>query len=303
MFCMHIPNINFKKAFQSLAAPPAAPGAAPVAAPPPAAPVHAAYAESDEAFLTRLYQQELGRAPDPGGFQSNLQALRGGVPRDAMLQAFRNSDEYKQKHLGFHPLTGLGNLCKAIYNTVASWFTGVMPAPGTPGTQPTRGMTPPIPGTIQVPAVNAYGDAIDLRSVNFNGAMSIADWQVTSRLTNVNVDRSRDTVTTEHTKAGQWPTHDFFGDANAPVEGNQWFFANINGQWYGGAGNWLRPGQTVKGTNVDNIGPDQFYNGRDPLKSWRPRSGEMVGIAVSMPARAGQWTGTERSNIVMVRWP
>ncbi|MDB5097394.1 MAG: hypothetical protein JWM80_1815 [Cyanobacteria bacterium RYN_339] len=58
----------------------------------------------------------------------------------------------------------------------------------------------------------------------------------------------------------------------------------------------------MKGVNVSDMGADTFYD-TEPLKSWKPKSGELVGFAVSTPARAGQWGKAERSNVVLVRWP
>jgi hypothetical protein len=38
------------------------------------------------------------------------------------------------------------------------------------------------------------------------------------------------------------------------------------------------------------------------LDGWIPQPGEMVGVCVSTPARAGQLGIAERSNIVLVQW-
>jgi hypothetical protein len=165
------------------------------------------------------------------------------------------------------------------------FVTAATPAP-TPGPGPSPG-----PG----PAPN---DAIDLRSVTIVKGENITNWAVTSTLTNVSVGNGQ--ICTGHTMAGRWPPQIWFDQAGVYVEGNQWIFANINGKWYGGAGEWLRPGQTCK--PVDKPGPDVFYDA-PPLRDWTPRSGELVGVAVSTPARAGQWGIAERSNIVLIRWP
>jgi hypothetical protein len=42
-----------------------------------------------------------------------------------------------------------------------------------------------------------------------------------------------------------------------------------------------------------DVGCGVFYDS-EPLKSWRPAHGELVGVAVSAPAR---------SNVVLVAWP
>ena len=130
--------------------------------------------------------------------------------------------------------------------------------------------------------------------------VSIADWEITSNISGVSFGSAE--VCTPHSKSGQWPKLDFFGDKETKVEGNMWIFAFINGHWVGGAGHWLRPGQTCKGTNLNEVGPDLYYDA-PPLRNWSPCHGELVGFAVSAPARAGQWGTAERSNVIMVHWP
>ena len=90
-----------------------------------------------------------------------------------------------------------------------------------------------------------------------------------------------------------WPVKD-------GLEGNPWIFVNMNGKWYGATFEWLAPGQQCKGIHAGNIGE---HIGRSPLSSWRPRSGELVGLMVSARARFQADTVRERSNVVMVRWP
>ncbi|HUL74652.1 MAG TPA: hypothetical protein VLT86_16195 [Vicinamibacterales bacterium] len=167
----------------------------------------------------------------------------------------------------------------------------------TPAAAPTPapGPTPPPGGSV------APGDQLDLRTVVYVLGPNISTWAQTSTVTSTTTqDHS---LCINHTKQGQWPTVPFFGDPGTLIEGNQWIFANINGTWYGGAGDWLRPGQACKDVTAANIGSDGFYNW-EPLKSWSPRPGETFGLAVSTPARA--WpdmrTVDERSNVVLVKW-
>lgn len=121
--------------------------------------------------------------------------------------------------------------------------------------------------------------------------VDVSRWPVTSTLKGVSFDGL---LCMPHTKAGQWPV------VNG-VEGNPWVIVNIGGRWYASTFEWLRRGQICKGINADNIGP---HTKNDPLRSWRPKSGELVGFMVSTHAR---WSADspvqERSNIVMVRWP
>lgn len=152
----------------------------------------------------------------------------------------------------------------------------------------------------KLPAKLPNGDAIDLKKTAVVKGVRIDDWKITSKLTSVKF--GKDEVCTPHSKSGQWPTAPFFGDPATPVEGNMWMYAYLDGRWVGGAGHWLRPGQTCKGGNLWEVGPDVYYDA-DPLKHWTPCPGEYVAFAVSAPARAGQWTVAERSNVVLVRWP
>jgi len=106
------------------------------------------------------------------------------------------------------------------------------------------------------------------------------------------------------TTSHDWPSVPFFGAVEVQVYANQWYFANINGQWYGGPGEYLRVGRgfckTGQGTNA--IGPDGGWN--TVMASWAPRVGEMVGFMISTPAR--NWPGMrsidERSDIIVQPW-
>lgn len=147
-------------------------------------------------------------------------------------------------------------------------------------------------------------DAFDLSAaIIVKGAPGVATWPMTATLDEVTI--ASEELCTYHSKAGQWPTVPFFDDPENPIEGNQWYFANIGGTWYGGAGEWLRPGQQCKIVNTDALGPDEFYGGEEPLYSWIPEPGELIGVMVSTPARAWPAMATldERSNVVLVPWP
>jgi hypothetical protein len=163
----------------------------------------------------------------------------------------------------------------------------VVTPPSTPTTPSGGGSTP------------AANDAIDLRSVTWALGENLTNWAVTSTMTGGGWSNGE--LCTPHTMAGRWPTAPFFGDYGTLIEGNQIVFAKIGGKWYGGSGEWLRPGQTCKGV-PSNMGPDTFYNASGPLSYWIPQSGEWYGLAVSMPSRAGVQTGTERSNVILVQW-
>ena len=139
-------------------------------------------------------------------------------------------------------------------------------------------------------APGSSGGGFDLRQVVWLDA-DVSSWPETSRITSASIGNPP--VCIHHTKAGKWPVKD-------GLEGNPWIFVNMNGKWYGATFEWLGPGQQCKGIHAGNIGE---HIGRSPLSSWRPRSGELVGLMVSARARFRADTVRERSNVVMVRWP
>jgi hypothetical protein len=149
---------------------------------------------------------------------------------------------------------------------------------------------------------------INLNTVNYQRFVNIANWPVTNTIIAVEQDGSPDAsppgpMCINHTKRGIWPTSDFFGDPLVQVEGNQWYFAFINGVWYGGSGENMRPNQICKqGQMSEAIGPDGTWGG--PMDTWRPRRGELVGYAMTTPARfwPSMKTLDERSNIVIQPW-
>jgi hypothetical protein len=149
-----------------------------------------------------------------------------------------------------------------------------------------RGTSPPP----SPPPPSSGGDAIDPREVTWLHA-DVSRWTVTSKITDVSIGDPP--LCIEHTKSGRWPVVD-------GTEGNPWVFAQINGRWYAGTYEWLRPGQTCKQIDAGNIGP---HVKRSPLETWRPKSGELVGFMVSTLARDSKRSVDERTNIVLVRWP
>jgi hypothetical protein len=104
-----------------------------------------------------------------------------------------------------------------------------------------------------------------------------------------------------------WPdSHWPFGgeDPNFGVYANQWYFARIGGQWYGGAGEWIYRGASSckAGQGTRTIGPDSGFG--PPFSSWVPQVGELVGFMVSSVARNGpvRRTVDERSNVIVQPW-
>jgi hypothetical protein len=141
---------------------------------------------------------------------------------------------------------------------------------------------------------------VDLTRVIYVKGPNISGWPQTSTITNAYIADGQ--LCIFHTRLGQWPATDFFEEPGPILEGNQWVMANINGTWYGGAADWYRPGQACK--NVDrNVGRDSFADG--VLSNWTPRSGEVIGVMSTTPARLwpAMKTLDQRTNVALIRWP
>jgi hypothetical protein len=176
------------------------------------------------------------------------------------------------------------------------------PQPAAPAPTPTPA-PPAAPAPPPPPPPPSSPDQIDLNQVQIMLGPNVATWPQTSTVTSTTaVDHQ---LCIYHTKLGQWPSTIFFDDPSTLVEGNQWIFANINGQWYGGAGDWYRPGQACKDVTPQSIAHDAFYSDNmEPLRSWVPQPGEVFGLMSSTPARAwpAMRTLDERTNVVLVHW-
>jgi hypothetical protein len=167
------------------------------------------------------------------------------------------------------------------------------PVPGVTGPGGVGGIDPG--GPVGVVAAAAAGqDQIDLGRVSWLHA-DASQWAVTSRIKDVKIGAN--TISIDHTKAGQWPVFDFQGIA---VEGNPWIFVQRNGTWHGATYDWLRPGQIEKSIRGDELGP---HTKSAALADWRPQPGELVGFMVSTIARTADRTANERTNIALVPWP
>lgn len=190
-------------------------------------------------------------------------------------------------------------------------FTMLPPANSTPGAVPSPD-SPAAPGPVApppeatpvsvpagglTPAASLYPgavDQLDLAAVEWLHE-NVSRWPVTSKITDVRIDA--DSISISHSKSGQWPALDYNGVA---VEGNPWVFVNRGGKWYAATYEWLRPGQTEKRVSARDIGANIKV---EPLASWQPRPGELVGFMVSTPARDGNRTSNERTNVVLTAWP
>ena len=150
---------------------------------------------------------------------------------------------------------------------------------------------------------------IDLTRVVYLLGPNLSTWKETGKITAVEQDGSAAAggpMCISFTDPG-WPDAKWiYGgpDPDFGVYGNQWDFANINGTWYGGPGEWLyRGAATCKaGQGTHTIGPDSGFG--NPFASWVPKVGELVGYAVSASARALPQMSTvqERTDVVLVPW-
>jgi hypothetical protein len=151
--------------------------------------------------------------------------------------------------------------------------------------------------------------AIDLRRVVFLASPDTSTWPETGVLDLVEQDGNAalgGPLCTRFTDPG-WPDSPWpYGgpDPNFGVFANQWYFAKINGVWYGGAGEWIYRGAGAckAGQGTRTIGPDSGFG--EPFASWVPRPGELVGYMISSVARRGSVRRTvdERTNIIVQPW-
>ncbi len=152
---------------------------------------------------------------------------------------------------------------------------------------------------------------IDLTKVVYLKGPDFSSWKQTGKITSIEQDGNAATaglMCITFTDPG-WPGAKWIyggpgDDPNFEIYGNQWYFANINGTWYGGPGEWLYRGAAVckAGQGTNTIGPDSGFG--EPFSSWRPKPGEVVGYAISASARALPQMATvqERTDVVLQPW-
>ena len=137
-------------------------------------------------------------------------------------------------------------------------------------------------------------DEIDASSVRYLHR-NIADWQITSTVTNITISGSR--ICVYHTGAGRFPRSRLGTPPDdIAIEGNVWVFGRFGNRWHGATWDWLRPGQECKAESTGALGPEQIRI--PPMDhTWRPRSGETLCFAMSARARDNVQAGRVRSNI------
>jgi len=164
-----------------------------------------------------------------------------------------------------------------------------------------------VSGPTSLPATFVTTFAIDLKKVVYLNSPDVSNWPQTAVLSIVEQDGGGEgPVCMSYTDPG-WPDSPWpFGgsDPNFGVYANQWYFARINGTWYGGAGEWIYRGASSckAGQGTKTIGPDSGFG--PPFSSWVPKVGELVGFMVSSVARNGpvKRTVDERSNVIVQPW-
>ena len=167
-----------------------------------------------------------------------------------------------------------------------------------------------ITGAVSATASFVTTYAIDLSKVVYLNSPNVSTWRRTGTLFSVEQDGNASAggpLCTRFTDPG-WPdSHWPYGgeDPNFGVFANQWYFAKINGVWYGGAGEWIyrtAASSCKAGQGTFTIGPDSGFG--EPFASWHPRVGELVGYMISAVARRGAVAPTvsERTNIIVQPW-
>ncbi len=126
----------------------------------------------------------------------------------------------------------------------------------------------------------------------------ISGWPITTQL---NASVSGGSMLLPYDKARVWPTAKTRASNGGPLNGNAWIVVNVGGTWYAATWEWLRTGQTSKPISAVTGGGGHIP--KAPLNAFRPRSGETYGFMVSTPARTGDRTINERSNVSLVVWP
>ncbi len=165
-----------------------------------------------------------------------------------------------------------------------------------------------ITSAFSAPAKFTTGVTIDLNRVVYLKGPNIANWPQTGVLNLVEQNGADGSMCMAFTDPGWpgvlWPYIGSGDDPNFKIFANQWYFANIGGTWYGGAGEWIYRGAGAckGGQGTTTIGPDSGFGG--PFASWVPKVGELVGYAITTPARNYPATRSvdERTNVVVQPW-
>jgi hypothetical protein len=132
-----------------------------------------------------------------------------------------------------------------------------------------------------------------------NGNGSVANWAETVKISSANVAGGIVSWTYETPPSG-WPST---GRIHGNPDANVGWVAQIDGQWYGAMGEWLKPGGTWQQTIMfeSDRGNTRLFG--EPLQYYRPSSGQEFYIFVSGLNFGGLSNVQERSNLVKVTIP
>jgi hypothetical protein len=144
---------------------------------------------------------------------------------------------------------------------------------------------------------NDPGSPNFISNISWTDDSSVGGWDITTNLSGgPNGDGSK--IDLNYNKADTWPSINVSGTV---VVGNVWIVVWRDGKWRASTWEWLRPGQEEKGTENLVNGSPGIKSG--PLKNFSPVSGELYGLVVSTPARNGESTIDERSQVLEIIWP
>ena len=162
---------------------------------------------------------------------------------------------------------------------------------------------PPLPGS----GAGSGNDPGAPSSVNLSNVTwldsDVSGWAQTANLS-VRVTGGGSGIDLNYDKTSVWPAG-FPLDSVTALNANAWIFVYRNGNWVASTWEWMKPGQTSKGTS-NLYAPGNALRGElsnSAARPFAPRSGDTYGFMVSCLARSSTRNCTERSNVVMVTWP
>jgi hypothetical protein len=261
--------------------------------------------------------------PDLGANSRTGKPMWSGIPFDLLDVHYCDSNKLVTSILSGDPVSLATTDCGAILNpgppTDLAWAKGANEKKTNLNIYDFRAASPDIAsiqamgngvggGSVPVPTPTPgpiTPGAPQIDEITFLDDPTVGNWNQTSTVTSTSITNPHvqgssqsGNVCINHTKAGQWPKT---GSNDGPVEGNPWFVAKVNGQWYASTFEWLGPGATCRSIAFGIWGQYSQYT---QVKAWHPQPGELIGLFVSTIARPGvAQTTDERSDIKWIDWP
>ncbi len=164
-------------------------------------------------------------------------------------------------------------------------------------------------GTVELVSIRlmepepAFPPLLDLSRVTWLHT-NVSGWPVTANLSTVRFSSTE--ICLDHDKTSTWTAVTIEPDVD--VNANPWAFiwspdvSSYGGQWYGATWEWMRPGNTCKGSYAvagDHIKQGPYH----PTSGWRASTGEVFYFMVSGLARSWERNQEERSDPVRTTWP